>query len=230
MLFLAAGICLATTCSAQNSYKVRECVVENGVLKEIVADYNAETGDKTIMVNGVKRILDSVQSKNKEYAYTADWYKKSEMIVIGATKYEKYGLPRILGTTEVVKSSVYKGIPVFQETGLTGVADVIYIPVRWGCEFQPYQRKLPECGKVKIKATADTIAIGKSVGLQIESPKADPKYSYSWRITGANVRGPENQSKIALTHVGQAQFIFADVIISAPDCWSAASKTIEVRK
>jgi hypothetical protein len=51
----------------------------------------------------------------------------------------KYGLPRVLGVNEVTRMGDYMGVPVFAETGATGATEVIYLPVRPGCEFQPYQ-------------------------------------------------------------------------------------------
>ena len=48
-----SALVLTLSLSAQN-YKVRECVIENSILKEVEVEYNSSTGDKHIMVNGVK--------------------------------------------------------------------------------------------------------------------------------------------------------------------------------
>jgi hypothetical protein len=45
----------------------------------------------------------------------------------------------VLGTAEIVRAAEYKGVGVYVEAGIQGVPEVIYIPVRSGCEFQPYQ-------------------------------------------------------------------------------------------
>jgi hypothetical protein len=37
-------------------------------------------------------------------------------------------------------------VGVFTEASATGTPDVIYIPVRPGCEFQPYQYEVPARG------------------------------------------------------------------------------------
>jgi hypothetical protein len=45
----------------------------------------------------------------------------------------------VLGVNEVARMGDYMGVPVFGEAGATGATEVIYLPVRPGCEFQPYQ-------------------------------------------------------------------------------------------
>src|SRR6185436_22707 len=75
------------------------------------------------------------------YAWNAAWYTSSEPVrVLGGT-YVKYGLPRILGMTEVVPVATFRGVTVFAEEGRdTAHSEVIYLPTRPGCEFHPYQR------------------------------------------------------------------------------------------
>ena len=51
----------------------------------------------------------------------------------------KYGLPRVLGVNEVTRTADFMGVPVFAEAGATAATEVVYVPVRPGCEFQPYQ-------------------------------------------------------------------------------------------
>ena len=51
----------------------------------------------------------------------------------------KYGQIRILSTTDVVPTGTFQGVTVFVEAGVSRVRpEVLYIPVRPGCEFQPY--------------------------------------------------------------------------------------------
>jgi hypothetical protein len=40
---------------------------------------------------------------------------------------------------EVTRTADFQGVPVFAEAGATGATEVLYVPVRPGCEFQPYQ-------------------------------------------------------------------------------------------
>ena len=117
---------------------IRVCVVENGALREITAQYNTQTGDSTY--NG-QPIPSSVG-----YAAGATWYINNEPITVNGRRYVRYGLPRVLGVSEVTRTADYMGVSVFSEAGAMGTPEVLYIPVRPGCEFQPYQLEVKAGG------------------------------------------------------------------------------------
>jgi hypothetical protein len=114
---------------------VRICVVENGALREVTATYNTATGDTT--VSG--RPFATAYPATSGYAAGMTWFINNEPITVMGRRYVKYGLPRVLGVNEVARMGDYMGVPVFAEAGATGATEVIYLPVRPGCEFQPYQ-------------------------------------------------------------------------------------------
>jgi hypothetical protein len=123
--------------------KINVCVIDQKNLKTVTADYSPATGDTTIMVNGRAKLFREVyKSTGSEYAASAKWYINNDVLTIRTKKFVKYGLPRILSTTDVVRAAEYQGVGVYVEAGIKGVPEVIYIPTRSGCEFQPYQRKL----------------------------------------------------------------------------------------
>ena len=123
--------------------KINVCIIDQKVLKTVTADYNLATGDTTIVVNGRLRLFSEVyKASGSEYAANAKWYVNNDALTIKTKKFVKYGLPRILSTTDVIRAAEYQGVGVYVEPGIKGVPEVIYIPVRSGCEFQPYQRKL----------------------------------------------------------------------------------------
>ena len=99
----------------------RVCVVQGGALTEI------EVTDPA-----------SVQTTG-EYAGGAPWFINNEPITFGGRRYVKYGLPRVVGVTELGRVGDYQGVGVFGEAGGMEPREVIYVPVRPGCEFQPYQ-------------------------------------------------------------------------------------------
>ncbi len=117
--------------------QINVCVVENGQLREVQAQYNATRGDTT--VNG--QAFSTAYPSTTGYAAGATWYINSDVITVGGQRYVKFGLPRVLGVNEVTRTTDFQGVPVFAETGATGTPDIIYVPVRTGCEFQPYQRE-----------------------------------------------------------------------------------------
>lgn len=71
-------------------------------------------------------------------AYAEPWFINNEAIQFKGQKYEKYGLPRVLGKDEVEPIGRYKLGYFYGEAGSKG-RQVIYLLTRLdGCEFQPY--------------------------------------------------------------------------------------------
>ena len=114
---------------------VQVCVVENGMLRNMTVQYNTQTGDT--MMNG-QRFTPSTAG----YAAGASWFINNEPVMMMGRRYVKYGLPRVLGVNDVTRVGEYQGVSVFAETGATGTPEVLYVPVRPGCEFQPYQTEV----------------------------------------------------------------------------------------
>lgn len=70
----------------------------------------------------------------------ASWYVNSEPVTFNGRRYVKYGLPRVLGATDVVNVGTYQGVAVFAEPSADRMRpEVIYIAPGSACEFQPYQ-------------------------------------------------------------------------------------------
>ena len=126
-------LAIASPVTAQ-SRAIRVCVVESGRLAEVSAQYNPATGDTTV----AGRTFASAYPAGRDYAAGALWFVNSETITVGGRSFVKYGLPRVLGVTEVSRSGEHQGVPVFVEAGAGSAAEVLYLPVRPGCEFQPY--------------------------------------------------------------------------------------------
>jgi hypothetical protein len=114
---------------------IQVCVVQGGALTTVTAQYNTATGDTT--VNGQR--FATAYPATTGYAAGSTWYINNEPITVNGRRYVKYGLPRVLGANEVSRTADFNGVPVFAETGATGATEVLYVPVRPGCEFQPYQ-------------------------------------------------------------------------------------------
>lgn len=131
---------LLITSFAYSQTRIKICVVDQKQLKEVEANYNTSNGDTTLLINGARKFFrDVYPAFGKEYAASTTWYINNETLQIRGRKFEKYGLPRILGTSEITRAAEYKGVGVYVEAGTSGVPEVIYIPARSGCEFQPYQ-------------------------------------------------------------------------------------------
>jgi hypothetical protein len=128
--------------AAPEMQTIRVCVVEGTALREVEAMYNPATGDT--MVAG--QAFATAYPATTGYASGATWYINNEPITINGRRYVRFGLPRVVGVTEVSRTGEYQGVGVFTEASATGTPDVIYIPVRPGCEFQPYQYEVPARG------------------------------------------------------------------------------------
>ena len=67
------------------------------------------------------------------------WYRDNEPINVGGREYVKYGLPRILGRSEVEWFGELDGLAVVAEPGTTE-PEVVYVLIDPAeCGFQPYQ-------------------------------------------------------------------------------------------
>ncbi|HEV2145936.1 MAG TPA: hypothetical protein VGR37_00820 [Longimicrobiaceae bacterium] len=122
---------------------IRVCVVEGTALREVEAMYNPATGDT--MVAG-QRFSMAFPATAPAYAAGATWFINNEPIMMNRRRYVKFGLPRVVSPTDVRRIGEHQGVGVFADATATGTPDVIYIPVRPGCEFQPYQYEVPARG------------------------------------------------------------------------------------
>jgi hypothetical protein len=122
----------------ENSRDVRICVLQDDALTIVTARYNVVTGDTTIGGS----LFNRVHPAGPEYAADTEWFREHRSITVAGTSYQKYGLPRVLGVDEVESFAAYEGVLVFAEPGDTDAPEMIWLPVRPGCEFQPYQREV----------------------------------------------------------------------------------------
>jgi hypothetical protein len=121
---------------------IRVCVIEGTTLREVEAMYNPATGDT--MVAG--QAFSTAYPATTGYAAGATWYINNEPVTINGRRYVKFGLPRVVSVTDVTRTGEYQGVGVYTDASATGTPDVVYLPVRPGCEFQPYQYEVPARG------------------------------------------------------------------------------------
>jgi hypothetical protein len=76
------------------------------------------------------------------YAAGQTWFIQDQPIRVRNREYVKFGVPRVIQPGELTSFETYQGVPVFVGTGAPTPPDVIYVPVRPGCEFQPYQPRV----------------------------------------------------------------------------------------
>ncbi|HEU4457247.1 MAG TPA: hypothetical protein VFR81_29530 [Longimicrobium sp.] len=119
---------------------VEICVLKDGEIATVAGTYFPETGDTLVEGRPWREALPA----DSPYVAGAGWYVTGEMLPIPGREYplEKYGLSRILAPGELQRyGTSHRGAPLFVEAGDTSeVADIVYVFVRPGCEFQTYMQ------------------------------------------------------------------------------------------
>jgi len=116
---------------------VRVCVLKDGGLAAVPVVRDPRTGDSTYLDQPFARAFPT----DSTYAANAPWYASHERIALPGARYQyvKYGLPRVLPMELLARYGEHHGVPMFIEVGMPAPPEVLYIPVRPGCEFQAYQ-------------------------------------------------------------------------------------------
>lgn len=133
--------CRAEECAiGYNVYERRHtselgvCVLQDHSLAEVTALYDPVEGDTIVQGRPFSEVYPTAAPA---YAATTSWWRAGEPVEFEGNRYVKYGLPRVFSARELVRTGESRGIDVFVQPG---VANMINVPLRPGCEFQPYQR------------------------------------------------------------------------------------------
>lgn len=81
----------------------------------------------------------NVPDQRARYAAGEAWFAADSVVTVEGRDYRKYGRPRIVMAREISPYATYRGVTFFQEEGLAGPADMLYVPARSSCEVQPYE-------------------------------------------------------------------------------------------
>lgn len=111
------------------------CVVADGRLRVVQAAFDPSTGDT--LFEG--RLFRDVFSDTAGYAASQPWYVNNEPIAWDRRRYTKYGPPRILSPSQLKPGGHHEGIAFFIEANAAHAPEVIFVPIRPGCEFHGYQ-------------------------------------------------------------------------------------------
>jgi hypothetical protein len=115
------------------------CVLDGGRLKLIQAEVDPETGDTLVE----RQPFASVHpTTSPPYAAAAEWFIHPAPIAFREHYYLPYATPRIIAPDLLEHVGEYAGVPLFAEAD-AGEPEILYVPVRPGCEFQQYVRRAP---------------------------------------------------------------------------------------
>ena len=123
----------APTPAAPAAEQIQVCVLQDGALASVTVTRDPATGDTT--VNGVP-FAQAFPDTAAALAENAAWYTAGEPITFQGRRFVKFGGERVLDVSDVARVGEFRGVPLFAPPAAR--TDVIYIPVRHGCEFQPY--------------------------------------------------------------------------------------------
>ncbi len=117
-------------------------MVQGTALTDVDAIYVPATGDTMVVVNGSRTpFAMAYPATASVYAGNATWFINNDAVTLNSRQYVKFGVPRVISSGELTRVADYNGVSVFAETGATAPYDVVYVPIRPGCEFQPYQMR-----------------------------------------------------------------------------------------
>ncbi|HEX6913387.1 MAG TPA: hypothetical protein VF142_23480 [Longimicrobium sp.] len=120
---------------------VRICMVQDGWPREITAQVDPVTNDTTYDGQALSAAFPA-----DAYAGSRAFYVEDHPVTFNGRRYVKYGTPRVLAPGDVTRAGEFMGVPVLVQAGATGTPEVLYVPVRAECEFQPYQLEVKTGG------------------------------------------------------------------------------------
>ncbi|HET7273913.1 MAG TPA: hypothetical protein VFI91_01970 [Longimicrobiaceae bacterium] len=119
---------------------IRVCVIEGPAIVDVDAVYVPATGDTVVVVDGVRRpFSEAYPAVAPAYAASTTWFINNDSIQVMDNDYVKFGVTRVVPATRLQRVGAYEGVGIFAETGAETPQQILYVPVRPGCEFQPYQ-------------------------------------------------------------------------------------------
>lgn len=122
--------------------QIQVCVVQNGQLQNITALFRPATNDTVV---GSQSFSQAHPTTAPNYGAGAPWFIQADTMAFSGSTWVKFGVMRVVQPQQLQRVGDNNGTPIFAEAGRTPAAapaapyDVVYVPVRPGCEFQPYQ-------------------------------------------------------------------------------------------
>jgi hypothetical protein len=114
------------------------CVVEGSGLRTVQAMFNPATRDT--LVDG-EPFAERYPATAPTYAAGASWFISSDTLRLSNKTYVKFGVTRRVPPEQLRSVGAVMGTSVFAESNAAAPQSVVYVPVRPGCEFQPYAER-----------------------------------------------------------------------------------------
>lgn len=115
---------------------IQVCVVQNGQLQAVAASFRPAMNDTVI---GGRAFAQAHPATAPDYAVGASWFIQQDRVDFVDGTWVKFGVTRVIQPSQLQRVGEMMGTPLFADVGRQAPYDVVYVPVRPGCEFQPYQ-------------------------------------------------------------------------------------------
>ncbi len=129
VLLALAGMAERTAAQAD---AVTTCVANGSEL----ASLRLAAGDTAAFLDSLRR---AHPVPGPGYAAEQPWFTSNETISFRGWRLNKYGLSRVIEPHQLRRVGDYQGVGVYAAATEWWRVEVVYLPVRAGCEFQPYQ-------------------------------------------------------------------------------------------
>src|SRR5690606_12178613 len=114
------------------------CALVNGDFRYIAGLYRPEQGDSIVLVDDRPVPLTTVYP-SATLAETAPWVTRGEMVRIGETNYQPFGITRVVRPGDVFRRGYVGEFEYFAAAGEAEDASVIYFLAGPECLVQPYR-------------------------------------------------------------------------------------------
>lgn len=119
--------------------QIQICVVDAGSLRNVEAVFRPATGDTLVGGRPFAVVHPTVAPA---YATGTAWFIEQDSLAFEGGTWVKFGVTREIGPEVLQRIGEVAGTPLFAEAGREAPFEVLYVPVRPGCEFQPYQPRI----------------------------------------------------------------------------------------
>lgn len=126
--------------AAENHGTQKLCVLRGTDLVNIDINLDERTGDTLITGAPISEVY---PIGSPPYARGMEWFVRQEPLIFRDRRFVPYATPRTIAPDLLAHIGEYRGVPLFSERGTGQPAEIMYIPVRPGCEFQQYVVQAP---------------------------------------------------------------------------------------
>lgn len=117
---------------------VSVCVVDGGGLTTVEAMYMPNARDTVV---AGQKFATRYPGTAPTYAAPAPWFTGSDSTLYNGAPYVKFGVTRVVQPDQLLRAGDINGTSVFVGRGESQPYQILYVPVRPGCEFQPYRMR-----------------------------------------------------------------------------------------